>query len=203
MNCFLFTSVWLDYLSNSGWIWVPPTQLQYIFPFMAGQSETLFSSWGRSINPPLWIVKGLDISSNLFKITGPLESVHLFLVLPPKPQTVLDGRIESLVAMCYCLNLWDVNITAISESWIALQNHPFLLSPHPDIYIHTHTHTHTHTYIYIYIYISGGPLSALTCCVNVRLLSAIKKISPLIYSQSWIGSWVYTTQAMMTFTLIF
>ncbi len=54
-----------------------------------------------------------------------------------------------------------------------------------------------------YIYISGGPLSALTCCVNVRLLSAIKKISPLIYSQSWVGSWVYTTQAMMTFTLIF
>ncbi len=58
-------------------------------------------------------------------------------------------------------------------------------------------------YIYIYIYISGGPLSALTCCVNVRLLSPIKKISPLIYSQSWVGSWVYTTQAMMTFTLIF
>ncbi len=54
-----------------------------------------------------------------------------------------------------------------------------------------------------YIYISGGPLSALTCCVNARLLSAIKKISPLIYSQSWVGSWVYTTQAMMTFTLIF
>ncbi len=50
---------------------------------------------------------------------------------------------------------------------------------------------------------SGGPLSALTCCVNVRLLSAIKKISPLIYSQSWVGSWVYTTQAMMTFTQIF
>ncbi len=48
-------------------------------------------------------------------------------------------------------------------------------------------------YIYIYIYISGGPLSALTCCVNARLLSAIKKISPLIYSQSWVGSWVYTT----------
>ncbi len=55
---------------------------------------------------------------------------------------------------------------------------------------------------YCIIY-SGGPLSALTCCVNVRLLSAIKKISPLIYSQSWVGSWVYTTQAMMTFTLIF
>ncbi len=47
--------------------------------------------------------------------------------------------------------------------------------------------------VYIYIYISGGPLSALTCCVNARLLSAIKKISPLIYSQSWVGSWVYTT----------
>ncbi len=44
----------------------------------------------------------------------------------------------------------------------------------------------------IYILISGGPLSALTCCVNARLLSAIKKISPLIYSQSWVGSWVYT-----------
>ncbi len=30
--------------------------------------------------------------------------------------------------------------------------------------------------IYIYIYILVvGPLSALTCCVNVRLLSAIKK----------------------------
>ncbi len=28
--------------------------------------------------------------------------------------------------------------------------------------------------IIIYINISGGPLSALTCCVNVRLLSAIK-----------------------------
>ncbi len=27
----------------------------------------------------------------------------------------------------------------------------------------------------IYIYISGGPLSALTCCVNVRLLSGDKK----------------------------
>ncbi len=58
-------------------------------------------------------------------------------------------------------------------------------------------------YCIFYIIISGGPLSALTCCVNVRLLSAIKKISPLIYSQSWVGSWVYTTQAMMTFTLIF
>ncbi len=59
------------------------------------------------------------------------------------------------------------------------------------------------TLAHSYVKISGGPLSALTCCVNVRLLSAIKKISPLIYSQSWVGSWVYTTQAMMTFTLIF
>ncbi len=32
-----------------------------------------------------------------------------------------------------------------------------------------------HIYIYIYIYISGGPLSALTCCVNARLLSGDKK----------------------------
>ncbi len=62
---------------------------------------------------------------------------------------------------------------------------------------------HVCVYVCIYIYISGGPLSALTCCVNARLLSAIKKISPLIYSQSWVGSWVYTTQAMMTFSLIF
>ncbi len=59
------------------------------------------------------------------------------------------------------------------------------------------------TFACVCVYISGGPLSALTCCVNARLLSAIKKISPLIYSQSWVGSWVYTTQAMMTFTLIF
>ncbi len=57
--------------------------------------------------------------------------------------------------------------------------------------------------LFFFVFFSGGPLSALTCCVNVRLLSAIKKISPLIYSQSWVGSWVYTTQAMMTFTLIF
>jgi len=47
-------------------------------------------------------------------------------------------------------------------------------------------------YIYVCVCISGGLLSALTCCVNVRLLSAIKKILPLIYSQSWVGSWVYT-----------
>ncbi len=62
---------------------------------------------------------------------------------------------------------------------------------------------HPSSLLFIFIFISGGPLSALTCCVNARLLSAIKKISPLIYSQSWVGSWVYTTQAMMTFTLIF
>ncbi len=29
--------------------------------------------------------------------------------------------------------------------------------------------------LYIYIYISGGPLSALTCCVNGRLVSGDKK----------------------------
>ncbi len=29
--------------------------------------------------------------------------------------------------------------------------------------------------VYIYIYISVGPSSALTCCVNVRLLSGDKK----------------------------
>ncbi len=69
----------------------------------------------------------------------------------------------------------------------------------------------THPQVFLFLlfretvmfFFSGGPLSALTCCVNARLLSAIKKISPLIYSQSWVGSWVYTTQAMMTFTLIF
>ncbi len=64
----------------------------------------------------------------------------------------------------------------------------------------------------VYIYISGGPLSALTCCVNVRLLSAIKKISPLIYSQSWnrLTNWNRIglgagsiLRTMMTFTLIF
>ncbi len=76
------------------------------------------------------------------------------------------------------------------------------LTPHPHVIIINIAYR-VYLYIYIYIYISGGPLSALTCCVNVRLLSAIKKISPLIYSQSWVGSWVYTTQAMMTFTLIF
>ncbi len=30
-------------------------------------------------------------------------------------------------------------------------------------------------YIYIYIYISGGPLSALTCCVNSETLIGDKK----------------------------
>ncbi len=34
----------------------------------------------------------------------------------------------------------------------------------------------SHIYnFYIYVYCSGGPLSALTCCVNVRLLSGDKK----------------------------
>ncbi len=71
------------------------------------------------------------------------------------------------------------------------------------IYVYVCVCIYIYMYVYVCIYISGGPLSALTCCVNARLLSAIKKISPLIYSQSWVGSWVYTTQAMMTFTLIF
>ncbi len=56
---------------------------------------------------------------------------------------------------------------------------PLLMKLQADVTDDTHTHTHTHThiyrYIYIYIYISGGPLSALTCCVNVRLLSGDKK----------------------------
>ncbi len=43
------------------------------------------------------------------------------------------------------------------------------------IYIYIHTHTHKRPIKYTYIYISGGPLSALTCCVNVRLLSGDKK----------------------------
>ncbi len=72
-----------------------------------------------------------------------------------------------------------------------------------DIYMCVCIYMYIYVCIYICVYISGGPLSALTCCVNMRLLSVIKKISPLIYSQSWVGSWVYTTQAMMTFTLIF
>ncbi len=42
------------------------------------------------------------------------------------------------------------------------------------IYIYIYCiYTHIHTYVYIYI--SGGPLSALTCCVNLRLLSGDKK----------------------------
>ncbi len=77
--------------------------------------------------------------------------------------------------------------------WYRLPNNKIIIMQYFDIRFN----------VYILVFISGGPLSALTCCVNVRLLSAIKKISPLIYSQSWVGSWVYTTQAMMTFTLIF
>ncbi len=42
-------------------------------------------------------------------------------------------------------------------------------------HIHYRGSTDIYIYIYIYIYISGGPLSALTCCVNVRLLSGDKK----------------------------
>ncbi len=43
------------------------------------------------------------------------------------------------------------------------------------IYIYIGMALTVYIYIYIYIYISGGPLSALTCCVNVRLLSGDKK----------------------------
>ncbi len=34
-----------------------------------------------------------------------------------------------------------------------------------------------------YIYISGGPLSALTCCVNARLLSDKKNIAVNLFSK--------------------
>ncbi len=37
------------------------------------------------------------------------------------------------------------------------------------------TNKETLNLVYVYIYTSGGPLSALTCCVNVRLLSGDKK----------------------------
>lgn len=60
--------------------------------------NTIFASSGRSINPPFWIAEGLDISWNLFKITGPLERVHLFLVALSKPQMVLNGSIEREVS---------------------------------------------------------------------------------------------------------
>ncbi len=44
-------------------------------------------------------------------------------------------------------------------------------------------------YIYIYIYISGGPLSALTCCVNVRFLSGGKKnIAVNLFSKVGLGA---------------
>ncbi len=40
--------------------------------------------------------------------------------------------------------------------------------------LHSHT-SFGFSYFILNIFSSGGPLSALTCCVNVRLLSAIKK----------------------------
>ncbi len=40
------------------------------------------------------------------------------------------------------------------------------------MYVYIYICMYVYIYIYIYIYISGGPL---TCCVNARLLSAIKK----------------------------
>ncbi len=47
--------------------------------------------------------------------------------------------------------------------------------PRVPILVEGTVYTYVSVYIYIYIYISGGPLSALTCCVNVRLLSGDKK----------------------------
>ncbi len=67
-------------------------------------------------------------------------------------------------------------------------------------------------YIYIYIYIyyiySGGPLSALTCCVNVRLLSAIKNIAVnlfsklgwelgLYYALWWLSPWYFSADVYL------
>ncbi len=58
--------------------------------------------------------------------------------------------------------------------WENLKNRQcikYLFAPLHSLYIYIYICI----YIYIYIYISGGPLSALTCCVNVRLLSGGKK----------------------------
>ncbi len=63
------------------------------------------------------------------------------------------------------------------------KNSKFNVCQNIDLHTHIHTETnmpcfialHLYIYIYIYIYISGGPLLALTCCVNVRLLSGDKK----------------------------
>ncbi len=71
---------------------------------------------------------------------------------------------------------------------LLLEYNIFVLFP-PLIYtyIHIYIYIYIHIYIYIYIYISGGPLSALTCCVNVRLLSGDKKnIAVNLFSKlSW------------------
>ncbi len=50
-----------------------------------------------------------------------------------------------------------------------------LLSSIYTVYTSIYQYSSIYIYIYIYIYISGGPLSALTCCVNVRLLWGDKK----------------------------
>ncbi len=47
---------------------------------------------------------------------------------------------------------------------------PSMLNKNINIYIYIKYPNHL-----LYIYISGGLLSALTCCVNVRLLSGDKK----------------------------
>ncbi len=61
----------------------------------------------------------------------------------------------------------------------------------------------------VYIYISGGPLSALTCCVNARLLSAIKKNIAvnlfsklgwelgLYYALWWLSPWYFSADVYL------
>ncbi len=55
--------------------------------------------------------------------------------------------------------------------YILVTSHISMLCSEDIIYVSS---IHHMVYL-IYINISGGPLSALTCCVNARLLSAIKK----------------------------
>ncbi len=120
-------------------------------------------------------------------------------------------RIEGLMIIFLHFTEFSLNCSFIKNCMslaclkrsVEIDMHAYIHTVHTHTHTHAHKHTHTRLFIYTYVYISGGPLSVLTCCVNARLLSAIKNISPLIYSQSWVGSWVYTTQAMMTFTLIF
>ncbi len=71
------------------------------------------------------------------------------------------------------LYIYIINIQ-ITLTYI-MQTKTFILyAINPDT-IYIYIYICIYIYIYIYIYISGGPLSALTCCVNVRLLSGDKK----------------------------